>query len=535
MLAHLRVANLGVLADASIDPSSGFTVITGETGAGKTLLLGGLRLVLGGPSDPKTVGPYDTLARVDGLFIGEDDVEFGASRTIPAEGRSRAHLEGAIVSAAVLAERVGALVDVVGQHDQLSITRPSHVLDAIDGSLDEAGAETLRLFRESWEALQDALGRQRRLGGDGVELTRELELSRYQVAEIEGAGLVPGLDEELEGSVSRLRNTEEIREHLGETMRLVESMSETTGEMVARLRKVSGLDPSLSHLSGLVDSLAETVADLARDTRTSEDQVEADPGRLEELEGRLNALGDLKRKYGRTLDEVIAYGAATSARVSELESLLGDAEQIDTLVGNATRLVGERSGELTQARRRRADAIADEMKAHLADLGLATAQVEIELAPVDPGPSGGDRAAILFASDARLQPRSVADVASGGELSRLVLALRLAVRSGSATTLVFDEVDTGIGGKTALAMGAKLAELASGQQVLCVTHLAQVAAHADTHYAVERDAEGVAHARLLVGDDRVTELTRMLAGQPESTAGRTAAAELLESATTSPH
>ncbi len=127
MLAHLRVANLGVLVDASIDPSPGFTVITGETGAGKTLLLGGLRLVLGGPSDPKTVGPYDTVARVDGLFIGEDDLEFGASRTIPAEGRSRAHLEGSIVSAAVLAQRVGALVDVVGQHDQLSITRPSHV------------------------------------------------------------------------------------------------------------------------------------------------------------------------------------------------------------------------------------------------------------------------------------------------------------------------------------------------------------------------------------------------------------------------
>ena len=285
MLAHLRVSNLGVLADASIDPSPGLTVITGETGAGKTLLLGGLRLVLGGPADARAVGPHDTMARVDALFVTDGEIEIGAGRTVPMDGRSRANLEGGLVSAAKLEETLGALVEIVGQHDQLSLTRPAHVLELIDGPLGRADPGAIDAYQSAWQAWQEVRGRQARLGGDQVELAREL--------------------------------------------------------------------------------------------------------------------------------------------------------------------------------------------------------------------------------------------------SRLVLAIRLATKSKSTATLVFDEVDTGIGGKTALAMGAKLADLARDRQVLCVTHLAQVAAHADTHYVVERDAGGVAHLRHVIGDDRVTEIARMLAGQPDSLATTTAAAELL--------
>jgi DNA repair protein RecN (Recombination protein N) len=526
MLDHLRVANLGVIQDAAIDPSDGLTVVTGETGAGKTLLLGGLRLILGIQADAGAVGPYGDEARVDGLFE-TFDTEVGASRVVPAGGRSRAYLEGAIVSAATLSERLGSQVEIVGQHDQVTITRPARVLEVIDGALDDEGRTAREGYERAWKRLREALRRQEELGGDEIELSRELDLARYQASEISAANLASGLDEEIEARVSRLRNVEEITEHLIETVKLAEQMSEAVGEVVARLRKASGLDPALGSLATEADGLAAGVAEIAREARSTAEEVDADPALLEELEERLNALGDLKRKYGRTLEDVIEYGDETARRATELEELIADADRIDSIVTAAWSEVSSAARRLSAARHQTASRLAEEVERHLADLGLGSAKVGLELEPVDAGPSGADRAEITFASDSRLEPGPISSIASGGELSRLVLALRLATRSASVATLVFDEVDTGIGGKTALAMGAKLAQLASSGQVLCVTHLAQVAAHADTHYVVDRGEDGVARIRQVSGEDRVIELSRMLAGQPESDASKTAAAELL--------
>lgn len=526
MLEHFRVSNLGVVRDATVDPSPGFTVITGETGAGKTLLLGGLRLVLGGSADSGAVGPYDEEARVDGLF-GSWEEEIGASRVVPRDGRSRAYLEGAIVSAATLQEHLGRLVEIVGQHDQLQLTRPSYVLEMVDGVLDEHGRCALEGYHEAWDRLQAALERQRQLGGDRIELTRELDLARYQASEIALARLTPGLDDELEASVSRLRNLEEIREHLGELMRLSETMSEASGEMVARLRKASGLDPSLTTLSMQAEGLAAAVADVASEARVAGEDLDVDPRTLLDIEERLTAIGELKRKYGRTIEEVLEYGETTGRRADEIESLLGDADLIESQVTELSRDLDARAAVLHTARVTAGDSIAEDAKTHLSDLGLGAAKLAVVVSGVEPGPSGGDRVELHFASDSRLESGPIGSVASGGELSRLVLALRLAAGSRSDATLVFDEVDTGIGGATALAMGSKLAELGKTRQVLCVTHLPQVAARADTHYVVERDDEGVATVRLVTGDDRVIEITRMMAGLPESVAGKKAAEELL--------
>jgi DNA repair protein RecN (Recombination protein N) len=533
MLGHLRVANLGVLEDAAIDPSPGFTVITGETGAGKTLLLGGLRLILGGKPDSGAVGPAGEQAQVDGLFLLEEE-ELGASRVVPRSGRSRAHIEGNLVSAATLGERFGSFVEIVGQHDQLRITRPSHLLEMLDGVLEGVGAEALDGYQGAWTSLQEALRRRSQLGGDQIALARELDLARYQATEIAAASLEPGLDERLEADVSRLRNAEEIREHLAETVRLTETMADTVGELVSRLRKAAGLDPSLGGLATSGDGLAEVVSDLGRESRRAGEELGPDPGKLEELEDTLTAIGDLKRKYGRTLEEVMTFGEEAARRADELEQLVADADRIDDLVDSARAGVRERAADLSKARAAASAGVVARMLGQLTDLGLGSARVEIELEEVEPGPSGADRVTMRFASDSRLDMADVATGASGGELSRLVLALRLATRARETTTLVFDEVDTGIGGKTALAMGSKLAELATTSQVLCVTHLPQVAAHADTHYVVERGPSGVANVRLVDGDERVEEITRMLAGLPDSEAGRTAAAELLAGARRTP-
>ena len=526
MLGHLRVANLGILADAAIEPSTGFTVITGETGAGKTLLLGGLRLILGGKASTDLVGPHGDISQVDGLFFDEDG-EVGASRVVPREGRSRAHLDGTIVAATTLEERLGGLVEIVGQHDQLALTRPSYLLELLDGTLDGKGRQVRGAYRSSWSALQEAVTRQQTLGGDLMALTRELDLARYQATEIAGAGLEPGLDDRVEADVSRLRNLEEIREHLAETVRITESVADQTGELVSRLRKASGLDPTLSSLATDAEGLAATVSEVSRASMTAAETLDLDASGLEELESRLTTIGDLKRKYGRTLDEVLTFGREAAKRADELEALLEEADQIEAVVASAQAEVRGRAAALHKARGNAAVMIVDQVRSHLGDLALASARVTVEVQDVEPGPGGADRVVIEFASDDRLQPGHIAAVASGGELSRLVLALRLATKTPGTATLVFDEVDTGIGGKTALAMGAKLAELASSSQVLCVTHLPQVAAHADTHYVVERGADGSAGVRRIEGDERVEEITRMLAGLPDSEAGRIAASELL--------
>ena len=526
MLGHLRVANLGVLGDAAIEPSPGFTVITGETGAGKTLLLEGLRLVLGGKSDTDLVGPHGDASQVDGLFF-DDEGELGASRVVPRKGRSRAHLDGTIVSAATLERRLGGLVEIVGQHDQLALTRPSYLLELLDGTLDPKGHQVRQAYRSAWTELQEAIARQETLGGDQIALARELDLARHQATEIASAGLAPGLDDRVEADVSRLRNLEEIREHLAETVRITESMADQTGEVVSRLRKVSGLDPTLSSLATEAEGLAASVSEVSRASMTAAETLDLDASGLEELESRLTAIGDLKRKYGRTLDEVLTFGREAAARVDELEALLREADRIEAVVALARNQVRGRGTSLHEARAKAETMVADQVRSHLGALALASAKFTMEVQEVEPGPTGADRVAIEFASDERLQPGDIATVASGGELSRLILALRLATKSSGTTTLVFDEVDTGIGGKTALAMGAKLAELAMSSQVLCVTHLPQVAAHADTHYVVERDDDGSAGVRRVEGDERVEEVTRMLAGLPDSEAGRTAASELL--------
>ena len=302
------------------------------------------------------------------------------------------------------------------------------------------------------------------------------------------------------------------------------------GELVSRLRKASGLDPTLVGLASEADGLAATVSELGRDARNSADGLDTDPGQLEELEQRLTDIGDLKRKYGKTIDDVIAFGEEAARRADELESLIDDVDSIDAQIAEARGEVRTRATALHIAREKVAASVSERIEAHLADLGLAAAHVAVEVDEVEPGPSGGDRVRMMFASDERLEPGEIGSVASGGELSRLVLALRLATRSDATSTLVFDEVDTGIGGQTALAMGNKLAELASSNQVLCVTHLPQVAAKADTHYVVDRPGGDAARVRLVTDDERVEEISRMLAGLPESEAGRTAAAELLSEA-----
>ncbi len=528
MLAHLRVRNLGVLDDASIDPHPGLTVITGETGAGKTMLLDALRLLTGEKAKQTAVGPFGDEAVSEGLFE-DGDIELGVSRVVPRDGKSRAYLDGNLAAASVLAERLGGLVEIVGQHDQILLKKSQSVLRLVDGVLDEDGQGSRAGYLDAWARHRSALEDQRRLGGDRMGLERELDLVRYQANEITAAGLEPGDDLRMESMVSRLRNTETMRENLIAATDELETAAEGTGGVVSRLRKLAVIDEGLAEHVIAAESVDALTRDLLHVVRDLAESAAEDPETLERLEQQLTALGELKRKYGRTLDEVLQFGEEASRRAAELEQLIEKASSIDDLVRESEKELVRTGSALRAARRAATGRIEEETRSHLAALGLTNASLRFSIEPVDPAPSGADKMELLFASDDRLASGSIQDVASGGELSRLVLALRLATRSLETDTLVFDEVDAGVGGVTALALGRKLADLALGCQVLCVTHLPQVAAHADAHYVIERSGAR-ATVRKVEGEERLTELSRMLAGLPESERGREAAAELLEGA-----
>lgn len=526
MLDELVVRNLALIEEARIFPGRGLVVVSGETGTGKTVLLGALRLLMGLDARPDLVGPFGDEAVVEGRFV-VDDEELAVSRRIPRDGRSRSYLNGAIASTQVLAERLSGTVEIVGQHDQLTLTRPAEIRRLLDGMLDEKGRVALndyRLARNRWLGVEEA---RRALGGDKRALARELELTRFQAEEIAAAGFSRGDDQTLAKRASRLANAEALALHLAGATQRSDSASESVGFVVDELRKASRIDPDLGPLVENAESLAETLLDLTRALRIAEEGVNVDPQELAEVDARLTMLGDFRRKYGDTLDEILAFGEMAAKRSADLTSLLQQSETIDGEADEALKATEQAGRALREARSRSGKRLAKAAVSHLIELGFDEPVVEAEVTEDNPGPGGADRVRLLFASNRRLIPGEVGKTASGGELSRLVLSLRLAARGENpVATLAFDEIDAGVGGATALQLGRKLGDLAAQHQVLCVTHLPQVAAFADSHFVVERSGN-TALISEVEGERRIAEISRMLAGLPDSTRGQEAAAELV--------
>jgi DNA repair protein RecN (Recombination protein N) len=523
VIDELRVVNLGVIEDATIEPGPGLVVVTGETGAGKTMLLGALRLLLGGTARSDAIGPHGEEARVEGRFVGEEETV--AARRITASGRSRAYLNGSMVAVKELADQMGGRVEVVGQHDHLLITRPGMVRALLDNSLDAEGLEALRSYQAAWTAMREIEAARQAIGGDRRALERELELVRHQTDEITRAGFALDDEEALTIRSTRLRHAEELQTELTAAYDAIEA-AEGIDEAVGRIRRAQSLDPSLTALGEQAAAIQVQAGEVRAGLRGAVEALGHDPGELEELESRIALLNDLKRKYGSDLDEVLAFGDRAAVRADEIGALLGRADRLETELGEAQAAVNAAGERLRSARRRTAKEIAGAAAGHLRQLGFTSPVVEIVVAPTGPAATGTDSVELLFSSDEAIAPGPAGRVASGGELSRLVLSLRLAAGVGEATIIAFDEIDAGIGGATALAMGEKLRGLAAGRQVLCVTHLPQVAAFAATHLVVDR-AGATARVRPVVGEERVGEIARMLSGLPESERGQEHAVELI--------
>ena len=528
MLDEIRARNVGLIADAVLTPGPGLTVITGETGTGKTLILGALRLVSGGPASKGTIGPHDDTAEVAARFLGVGDEELVVRRVVT-KNRSRAYLNGTPVTATEVTDIVGPRVSIVGQHDQHTLTRSDGIRGLIDGTFTPEQRLTLAAYTNAYRELRSIETEMETIGSDRRGLERELEMTRFQIEEITDAGFVVGEEEELRARLDRLRHAEEISteiaaasEALGDT-----GVDRAVGSALVSLDRVLRLDPGVGDLRDRLASAMANVHDVSVDIARYGDGIEANPQGLATDEQRLADLSALKRKYGETVADISAFAKSASQRSETIDGLLLAAETLGVRHADATDTLTAAATELTNVRTSSAVDVSRVTIDHLKDLGFDKPIVSILIEPKDPGATGTDRLTVLFASDDSLTPAPIGSIASGGELSRLVLALTLACGVADADVVAFDEIDAGVGGTTALAMGEKLASLARTRQVICVTHLPQVAAHGDHHFTVAREGT-TATIIPLEGTARTAEISRMLAGMEGSDTAMGHAEELLE-------
>ena len=520
MLSELRVCNLGVIEEMSVILAPGMTAVTGETGAGKTLVVTAIELLVGGKADTSMVRPGADEAVVEGRFdLGDRDCVI--RRVVPAKGRSRGYIDGNLATLAELAETGTRLVDLHGQHDHQSLLTAAVQRQSLDrfASID---LEPLRNARHRVIELEE---RRTALGGDPRDRAREIDLLRFQVEELVAAGLSDAdEDDRLRAEAELLADASGFRDA---ATGAVDALGADGGAVDAVGRAIAGLGDRelfVDAIGRLRDVQAE-LDDLVRDLRTRIDGVEDDPERLAAIGDRRRLLQELRRKYGETIAEVIAWRDDATARLAELEGHDEVAASIDAELVDARTDLERVEQKVAAARRAAAPELAAAVESHLPDLALPKARLEVEVDGI-----AGREVTFRFAANPGMSPQPLSKVASGGELARAMLALRLVLTVGPPI-LVFDEVDAGIGGAAAVAVGRALASLGGAHQVLVVTHLAQVASWADAHVVVDKQVEGdttVTTITVVDGEERVTELARMLSGTPDSSAARQHARELLD-------
>jgi DNA repair protein RecN (Recombination protein N) len=530
MLRELHVRSLGIVDDLTVVLGPGLSAITGETGAGKTLLIEAVDLLLGGRADPSLVREGDTEARVEGRFELPDGTEVVLARVVPMDGRSRASIDGRLATSRELAEVGARLVDLHGQHAHQTLLAPGPQREA----LDQYAGDAARSARAELLAAADERRRVTRelesMGGDERARAREVDLLRFQVEEIGAAGLgdpdedaVLGAEEQLLGDAAAHRDAA-----TSAFSALEGPASDAVGAAVSELSGRPSFDAIVERLRAAQAELA----DLEHELRVVVERAADDPARVEQVRTRRQLLRELRRKYGETLTEVMVFARDAAQRLAVLEQVETRAGELEAELAGLDTRTQRAASALSAARRAAAGPLAAEVTKHLHELAMPAARATIA---VEAGPlteEGADEVTFLLSPNPGEPPKPLARAASGGELSRVMLALRL-VLSDAPPTLVFDEVDAGIGGEAGVAVGRLLGSLGVTHQVLCVTHLAQVAAFAGTQVAVEkvtRRGRTVVGATAVEGEARVAELSRMLAGVGESEHARSHASELLDRA-----
>ena len=553
MLTELRIRNFAIIESLSLPLARGFNVLSGETGAGKSIIVGALSLLLGERASVDLIRTGAERASVEGVFdIGErseiaqlldergidaDEPLVVLKREIAASGRTRAWVNGSAVSATLLAEIGRHLVNLHGQHEAQTLLDPEsqrRILDIFAGAVDVA-AQTQAAYEELAGARRDIADLLRRR----ADAERRADYLRHVAREIEDAKLTEGEDVRLEDEARRLENAEELRSLASGIASAIDGEEEAVltvlGGVERHLSAIQRIDPTLTRLQELYDSAYYNLEALARELEEYEASIDLDPARLDEVRARRDLLFRLTKKYGATLADVIETGRRTREELDLVDSAGLDLRQLETREREARSRLEERAAALTELRRAAALRLAESVDQLLPDLGMPDGHFSVRLTPnAEIGPYGAEDVEFRVSLNVGHEERALSRVASGGELSRVMLALKtILARLDRVPTLVFDEVDAGIGGRVGLMVGETMRRVAAHHQVFAITHLPQIAARAHHHILVAKGARGgvtTADVTVLTGPDRVSEVARMLGGDPESDVSRAHAQELLESA-----
>ncbi|MGK7310938.1 MAG: DNA repair protein RecN [Candidatus Longimicrobiales bacterium M2_2A_002] len=550
MLIELRIENFAVIERLAVRLEPGLNVLTGETGAGKSIIVGALSLLLGERASSDAVragadravveGVFDVEGRSDILSILREqglDTEDGLlilRREVAVEGRNRAWVNGAASTAGLVGELGSRLADLHGQHEHQALLRNADQRAILDAFAGQTGL--VDGMRAAYDELAEVRREREALESRRREIEQRADFLRFQLTEIDEAEIEPDEEEELEAESRRLEHAEDLA-RLSDSLNraLYESetaVAEVLGALRRELNELIRIDPSEEPARELLETAYYNVEELGRRMATYASQVEHDPGRLDAIQRRQDTLYRLKNKYGPELEDVLETARTAREELDTLESASFERKALEKREAAAEARVGELAGRLTEGREEAGRELAERVVEILPEVGLEGGRFRVVLKPLDePGPNGAEQVEFLVAVNVGFEPRPLKDVASGGELSRVMLALKtILARVDRVPTLVFDEIDAGIGGKIAVKVGAKLREVAAHHQVFAITHLPQIASRADHHLLVLKgEADGMTRTALeeLDGDDRVRELARMLGGDPESETSLDHARELL--------
>jgi len=549
VIESISIRNLGVIAVAELEFGRGFTALTGETGAGKTMVLTALNLLLGGRADSGSIRTGESQLQVSGTWVVTDAVlvaelnELGAdtsdsrlvvSRTLSSDGRSKALLGGISVPVSTLAQFAERLVAVHGQSDQLRLKSPAAQREALD-SFGDYSSE-LGAYKSAFRQYKDLESRLERMRSSGAADQARIAMLREQIYTVESLNIQPDELEELSQRVERLSNVESLRV----SATLAHDALSSDGELdalialgVSRKALESAADPVLNELAGRLRELSNLTQEVASDLASYLHDLDADPAQLDVLLDRRAAIISLERKYGRTAQELADALPDLRAELLDLDSSDEQVEKLEMQLAAALSQLGQAGKALTAKRLTAAASLSELVTLELAQLAMGGSRLVIEVSELsDFEASGNDRVDFLLAAFSGAEPRPLSKGASGGELSRIMLAIELVLAGPTATpTMVFDEVDAGVGGQAAVELGRRLSMLSLSTQVLVVTHLAQVAAFAGTQIRVLKNSDGsVTESQVSVLDslERESELARMLSGNPESAVALEHARELLQ-------
>ncbi len=558
MLRELHVSNFALIDRLDLLFGEGLNILTGETGAGKSIIIDALGLALGERAsggdlvrtgaDRATVeavfdmsgAPPETRERLAaaGLDSEDDDLLLVTRELSRASGKSQCRINGRLMPVASLREIGDGLVDVHGQHEHQSLLAADRHIDILDNW---CGKEALALREQTAAQSADvnALKREReQLRTDARERARTLDLYRFQQEEITAARLKAGEEDELAAERSRLANAEKLYAASSESYALLSgaergggSALDALNSALASVEHAAGLDDRLQPVAEALRGAVSFAEDASHELRVYQEAVEFNPERLEEIDSRLDLLRSLKRKYGETVDEIIAYGQQLTAKLDRLENAEAREDELNAAIAKGETTLAATAARLTKVRQKGSVEFARGILGELDDLGMAQTKFEVEIAPMPVAAKGADRVEFLLSPNPGEPLRPLAKIASGGEMSRIMLAMKsVLARTGSVSTMIFDEIDVGVGGRTAQTIADKLDGLAACAQILCITHLPQIASRADTHFLIEKRVDAgrtTVSVVTLDAEARVEEIARMLGGSRRTEAVVQHAREML--------